>query len=153
MGLRQKPYEICTEGKERAEKEPIMQCRIADRGLLFGYLGNKMLSLYEDWRELEHSFFSFLNFLSIIFNELMYILILFFIGVNTYMVIYIVLQQMINMMRKGKGNGKENWSAFFFTFSSLLVVFYLFEFLLALSVHSKVMWKIKGLKFFQPRLI
>lgn len=34
-----------------AEKEPIMQCRIADRGLLFGYLGNKMLSLYEDWRE------------------------------------------------------------------------------------------------------
>lgn len=28
-----------------------MLWRIADRGLLFGYLGNKMLSLYEDWRE------------------------------------------------------------------------------------------------------
>lgn len=34
-----------------AEKGPIMVCRRADRGLLFGYLGNKMLSLYEDWRE------------------------------------------------------------------------------------------------------
>jgi len=28
-----------------------MRCRIGDRGLLFEYFGNKMLSLYEDWRE------------------------------------------------------------------------------------------------------
>ena len=42
--------------RERVKKSPIMLCRIADRGLLFGYLGNKMLSLYEDWREHTHSF-------------------------------------------------------------------------------------------------
>jgi hypothetical protein len=35
---------------QRAEKEPIMLYRIADRGLLFEYFGNKMLSLYKDWR-------------------------------------------------------------------------------------------------------
>jgi len=33
-----------------------MLCRIADRGLLFGYFANKMLSLYEDWREERDSF-------------------------------------------------------------------------------------------------
>jgi hypothetical protein len=44
------------EGERGAEKEPIMLCRIADRGLLFGYFANKMLSLYEDWREERDSF-------------------------------------------------------------------------------------------------
>lgn len=45
----------------RAEKEPIMLYRIGDRGLLFEYFGNKMLSLYEDWREERETllFFSF----------------------------------------------------------------------------------------------
>ncbi len=57
MGLRQKVIAICAERESGAEKEPIMLCRIADRGLLFGYLGNKMLSLYEDWREERDSFF------------------------------------------------------------------------------------------------
>ena len=65
MGLRQKVIAICAsrerererERKRGSEKEPIMLCRIADRGLLFGYLGNKMLSLYEDWREERDSFF------------------------------------------------------------------------------------------------
>jgi hypothetical protein len=41
----------CRLENQRAEKEPIMLYRIADRGLLFEYFGNKMLSLYEDWRE------------------------------------------------------------------------------------------------------
>jgi hypothetical protein len=45
------------ERERGAEKEPIMLCRIADRGLLFGYFANKMLSLYEDWREERDSFF------------------------------------------------------------------------------------------------
>lgn len=39
------------ERERGVKKRPIMLCRIADRGLLFGYLGNKMLSLYEDWRD------------------------------------------------------------------------------------------------------
>ena len=55
MGLRQKVITECRE-REGLKKSPIMLCRIADRGLLFGYLGNKMLSLYEDWREHTHPF-------------------------------------------------------------------------------------------------
>ena len=59
MGLRQKVITECREREREREglkKSPIMLCRIADRGLLFGYLGNKMLSLYEDWREHTHPF-------------------------------------------------------------------------------------------------
>lgn len=56
--IRQKVFAVWTHtNRERgAEKEPIMLCRIADRGLLFGYFANKMLSLYEDWREERDSF-------------------------------------------------------------------------------------------------
>jgi hypothetical protein len=53
----------CRLENQRAEKEPIMLYRIADRGLLFEYFGNKMLSLYEDWREeRERDTFFFLPF-------------------------------------------------------------------------------------------
>jgi hypothetical protein len=50
----------CRLENQRAEKEPIMLYRIADRGLLFEYFGNKMLSLYEDWREERDSPFFYL---------------------------------------------------------------------------------------------
>ena len=54
---REREKEREREREREAEKEPIMLCRIADRGLLFGYFANKMLSLYEDWREERDSFF------------------------------------------------------------------------------------------------
>lgn len=119
MGLRQKVIAICAlrERKRGSEKEPIMLCRIADRGLLFGYLGNKMLSLYEDWREERDSFF-------IPRQTIQYCCV--------YLISMYIKDQMINMR-------KENFKTFFFI-SHLILPFpfsTFFEFLLALSVHSK----------------
>lgn len=112
------------EREKRAEKEPIMLCRIADRGLLLGYLGNKTLSLYEDWRE-DSLFLSLSIFLSLLFSLQRTKCIL-------YLCLFISKEQMISMKKENKWN-----FSFYLCLLQLFSFVPFFEFLLALSVHSK----------------
>lgn len=111
-----------------AEKVPIMLCRIADRGLLFGYFANKILSLYEEWREERDSFITIDN------KPILYIHILFY-----FSLFYI--------KRTNDKHGEGNFSRKIIKRHSSLSLthtlwlaplsFTLFEILLLLSVHSK----------------